>query len=102
MRLALQPLLADHPGQVQILRIGFHAGLLFELPHRAVVGTLARIGFELAAAGTPEPQIRLEVAAQEEHPVRLVKAIKQGRDFIGLTHRVYKNGAEVSSICPLF
>lgn len=82
MTLALIALFRNDAGEVQIGRRDLQAHFLERLPASAGVRGFAALDMQLAAAGTPQSQVRLLRPFQQQHIVALIETIKQRGDFM--------------------
>lgn len=86
VRLALEGVFAHEAGQMEIGWGESQAEFLVCLARRANVGRFADVSLEFAAARTPEPEVGLLRAFEQEDFVALVEAVEQRGDFEGQVH----------------
>ena len=71
---------------MQIRRCEFQPYLLARFTARASVRRFAVVRVQLAAARTPQAEVRLLRAFEQQHVVLLAKAVKQRGNFVGQRH----------------
>ena len=76
-------MLAHDSGQVQVCRRNVQANFLHRFAAGAGVGRLAAVRLQLAAARTPEAEIRFLASLEQQDFVPLVETVEQGGDFVG-------------------
>jgi hypothetical protein len=86
VRLALETVFADQPGEMEICAPKLKAEFLMRLAGGAGVRRFAVVRVQFAAARTPETAIRLLRAFEQEDFVPLTKAIQQRSDFVRQFH----------------
>ncbi len=82
VRLPLKTVFAHEAGKVEVGRRELLAEFLVRLARGADVGRFAEVGLKLAAARTPEAEVGLLGAFEQEDFVALVEAVKQRSNTI--------------------
>ena len=81
--LSLKAVFAHDAREVEVGGRKFQAEFLVRLARGADVGRFAEVGLEFAAARTPEAEVGLLGAFEQEDFIALVEAVEQCGDFVG-------------------
>src|SRR5437899_12857966 len=94
MRPPFVTMFTDDPGQVKLATPHAQTQFLSRLAAGAGIWRLARLGLQLAAAGAPQPAVRLAGALQQQHLVPLIEAVKERGDLVREGHSLFLNPSE--------